>query len=203
MARLGRARQVGQGPAWRGKGAVERLKDRKDGHMNLGDRIEFEALIDELTDIFPVSAARIDAAKAHYFKYLSDITLVRMRKVARMAVQQLDAFPTVHRLRELAGVTNTERCQACAGSDRISHVKALTIDFFSECMQSIPHTLEAIYGHCRTSYEESPEIRLYAKQAIAEHLGLSALPARFQTPEQQAATIIALSSLGGNHEGRN
>ena len=148
--------------------------------MTPADRLEFERIIDELADIFPVSGQRIDSAKAKWFPYLADISIERMRKVAIMAVQQLDVFPTIHRLRDLAGRTNADTCQACAGNARISHVKAITIDYFQECRESIPHTLEAVYGHCRTSFAESPEIRLWAKQAIAQHLGWSTLPARFQ-----------------------
>jgi len=163
--------------------------------MNHNDQPEFERIIDELADIFPVSANRIDSAKRNYFKYLADISIDKMRKVATMAVQHLDAFPTVHRLRDLAGRTNAETCQACAGNSRISQVKALTIDLFQECMQSIPHTIEAVYGHCRAKYDEEPEIRLWAKQAIAEHMGWSTLPDRFQTTEQREKIRQGLEAI--------
>ena len=160
--------------------------------MNANHRPEFERMIDDLADIFPVSATRIDAAKRHYFEYLADISIDRMRKVKVMAVQQLDAFPSVHRLRDLAGVTNVDACQACAGNDRISHVKRITVDYFEECGRSIRHAVEAVYGHCRAKYEEHPEIRLWAKQAIAEHLGLSTLPYPYQSDEQRERIRQAL-----------
>ena len=164
--------------------------------MTPNDKPQFIRIIDELADVLPTSASRIDAMKHKGFQFLSDISLDKMRKVARMAVQQLDAFPTVHKLRDLAGRTNTDACRLCAGDARISHVKAITIDYFAECMQSIPHTLEAVYGHCRTSYAESPEIRAWAKQAIAEHLGCSSLPYRLQSDEQRQYTRDALAKLG-------
>lgn len=163
--------------------------------MNPNDRPEFEQIIDELADIFPVSANRVDSAKRNYFKHLADLSIERLRRVAVQAIQQLDTFPSIHRLRDLAGRTNAEVCQACAGSGRISHVKAITIDFFEECMQSVEHTIEAVYGHCRKKYDEDPDIRLWAKQALTEHMGWSSLPARFQTDEHRAQIRQGLQQL--------
>ncbi len=153
--------------------------------MSPYDQPELHAMIDKLADVFPVSANRIDAAKRNYFDYLADISIERMRKVVVMAIQQLDVFPSIHRLRELAGVTNADRCQACAGNGRESHVKAVTIDLFEECNRDIGATIEAVHGHCGRLQDDDPDIRLWAKQAIAEHMGWSTLPVRFQSPEQR------------------
>jgi hypothetical protein len=169
----------------------------EESHVNDADHTEFEQLIEEFANVFPTSISRIDSAKRHYFKYLADISMVRMRRVAHMACQQLDTFPTIHRLRDLAGVTNVERCKGCAGSDRISHIKAVTIDYFRECGQSIEFTLEAVYGHCGLKFSEYPEIRLWAKQAIAEEMEWSTLPIRFQDDQQVAHTQIEMAKLRG------
>lgn len=163
--------------------------------MNHANRIEFEAMIEEFANVFPTSPSRIESAKRSYFTYLADISIERMRKVAVMACQQLDTFPTIHKLRDLAGVTNVDRCRGCAGSDRISHVKQVTIDYFRECMQSIPHTLEAVYGHCGAKYDDAPEIRRWAKEAIAEEMGWSSLPYKYQSDEQREQIRQGLEAI--------
>lgn len=160
--------------------------------MTLNDKPEFERIIDDLADIFPISLTRLDAAKRLYFPHLASLSIESMRQLKIKAIQQLDTFPTVHRLLDLAGFTGNEVCQACRGNARETHVKAITIDFFVECGRSIAHTVEAVYGHCRTSYEDDPTIRLWAKQAIASALGCSTLPYRHQTDAQREQLQQAL-----------
>jgi len=164
--------------------------------MNISDRPQFEAMLDELGDIFNISANRLDSAKRNYFHHLDDAPWPKMRRAMHLAIRTKDSFPSIAMLRQLAGLSNTERCQECIGNGRVEHVKGVFLKHFDEEMQSIDLAVELTYGHCRTNYGDSPYIRLWCKEAICEREGWSHLPIRFQTAEQQAEIQIGLAQLG-------
>jgi hypothetical protein len=166
--------------------------------MHLSERSAFEALIDELADVSQISDGRIDRVKRAYFDHLSDVTLEKIHKSVLLSIRTTDGFPTINRLRTLAGASEDDHCQDCIGSpaSRERHLKQLTEGIYEQSRRDIPLTLELVFSHARTNAELNPQIRTWVKQAIADMEGWSTLPRHLQPDTEQARIAQAVEAKG-------
>lgn len=97
------------------------------------------------------------------------------------------------------------QCNLCLGSPqtREQHIKELTRDIYTEMdngedvsWRSIPDTLEKVYQHAGTTFNNDPQIRLWAKVMIAQIEGWTTRPLREQTVEERVDSWRNAASRG-------
>lgn len=157
--------------------------------MKHADKPQFTMAMDSMRGVFQGADRRLETAIDAYFEHLMDCDLSRVLRAIDLAIRTLDTFPSINKLRTLAGAhDDAQICEQCRVPTQ-AHIQEITTKLYEELNHDIPLTLERVYVHAQLSYQDHPKLRLWAKQAIAKIEGWSTLPKRLHTPEQQAERI--------------
>jgi hypothetical protein len=155
--------------------------------MHIYEKQDFYLAMESLRSAFQITDHRFNQLLETYFTYLQDVDLIRMTKAIRLAVLQLDAFPTINKLRSLAGAHDTdENCEICHSAkvvERERHIRTLAEHLYQgECLGDATWTCERVYAHARASYHEHPEILKWVEESLKKLIRCS--------PQYQADGLV-------------
>lgn len=166
--------------------------------MDRQDQGKFNSMIDELARAFPCSPTRLESLRETYYKHLEEVPFHKIVRAMDLAIKTLDVFPSINKLRGLCNAHDTASdCIECKDMHRRSgHIQSLTQTLYEKSRRDIPGTIEAMYAHCRTTYDEDPRLRTEVKRAIAEMEGWPLVGKHEQTDEERAHVLREILRRG-------